>query len=63
MYIDIAPLVFIDPDSEARNPIAVLIGIASWGGACGAEEYPSVYATVRDAVPWIRRKTGRTVLS
>ena len=57
----LAPLVYINPDSTEPNKIAVLIGIVSWGAACGYAEYPDVYASVRDTVQWIKSETGEIV--
>ena len=57
----LAPLVYIDPDSTEPNKIAVLIGIVSWGAACGYAEYPDVYTSVRDTIHWIKSETGKIV--
>ena len=48
---------------ELKGPfdgIATLIGIVSWGGACGFAEYPDVYAKVSLVLDWIHKETGIT---
>ena len=51
------PLIYIDP--EDKRGIATLIGIISWGAACGYTEWPSVYSRVSHVMDWIKEKTGK----
>ena len=51
----VAPLVFIDP---YRESVATVVGIFSWLGACGDVNYPDVFASVTQALPWIKQITG-----
>ena len=58
--IILAPLVYISQDPiQPRSKIATLIGIVSWSGDCGYDEYPDVYASIRDAIEWIKRETSK----
>ena len=62
-HIILAPLVYISQDPiQPRSKIATLIGIVSWSGDCGYDEYPDVYAGIRDAIEWIERETSKYAL-
>ena len=61
--IILAPLVYISQDPvQPRSKIATLIGIVSWSGDCGYDEYPDVYAAIRGAIQWIERETSKYAL-
>ena len=48
----------ITEDSNSGEKIATLIGITSWGAACGYAEYPDVFARVTHVLDWINEETG-----
>ena len=50
----IAPLVYVTDEK-----IATLVGISSWGAACGTPEWPDVYGRVADVLDWITDVTGK----
>ena len=53
-------MVWTDPDLKS-NPkkLATLIGISSFGGACGYSEYPDVFGRVTHVLDWITSKTRK----
>ena len=64
IHIILAPLVYISQDPiQPRSKIVTLIGIVSWSGDCGYDEYPDVYASIRDAIKWIEKETSNLALS
>ena len=57
LHLHLGPLVHI----EHKGPydgIATLIGLVSWGAACGYPQYPDVYARVSIVLDWIHAETG-----
>ena len=56
-HLNLGPLV-LSEDKGPFDGIATLIGISSWGAACGFAEYPDVYAKVSLALDWINKETG-----
>ena len=53
----LGPLVLIERKGNSDG-IATLIGIISWGPACGYARYPTVYARVSKVLDWIKKETG-----
>ena len=53
----LGPLVHIEPKGDSDG-IATLIGVVSWGAACGYAQYPDVYAKVSLVLDWIHSETG-----
>ncbi len=56
----LAPLVVIDTHPES---IATVVGIQSWVGACGDVNYPDVFGSVAQILPWIKQETGTSISS
>ena len=46
-------------DSINKGRIGIVIGIASWSGACATPIWPDVYARVTNALKWIEALTGK----
>ena len=49
----------LNENDENKERTATLIGVVSWGAACGYAEYPDVYANVMNVLNWIKDVTGR----
>ena len=52
----VAPTVKVDivKDSEGKSQrIATVVGIVSWGDACGYAEYPDVLGRVTTVLDWV----------
>ena len=49
----------LNENDKNKEKAATLIGIVSWGAACGYAEYPDVYANVMNVLNWIKDVTGR----
>ena len=47
-----------DPKNKDAG-VPMLIGITSWSGACGMDEWPSVFGRVTQALDWIKLKTRK----
>ena len=48
----------LNDNPETEEKIATLIGVVSWGAACGYAEYPDVYSNVMNVLNWIKDKIG-----
>ena len=59
MPLYIAPLVLRNDDGKIY-----VVGIVSWGGACGYDEYPMVHADVTNHInlEWIHETLGKAYL-
>ena len=50
IVFEIGPLMQID----AKSNKATLIGVVSFGYACGRIDYPAIYTRVSNYLPWIK---------
>ena len=58
IYFVIVVAGLVSFSSENDESIATLVGITSWGAACGYAEYPGVYGRVTAVLDWIEKETG-----
>lgn len=48
-------------NGDSGGPLVVdgyVVGIVSWGYGCAFSNYPGVYASVPNLLPWIKEQTG-----
>jgi len=48
-------------NGDSGGPLVVdgyVVGIVSWGFGCAFANYPGVYASVPNLLPWIKEQTG-----
>ena len=53
-------MVHIEPKGH-KDGMATLIGIVSWGAACGYAQYPEIYSKVSLILDWIHTETGKPI--
>ena len=51
LFFEIGPLMQLD----AKSNKATLIGVVSFGYACGRIEFPAIYTRVSNYLPWIKK--------